>query len=343
MVVSKRIVFRLITLIPLLSILATVLYFLFLTNLPQLLYAQSVRNLPFDCQEFSPAIYVYKMKPGKCRMTNIEYDVVVTSDVKGFRNGIRVPTYADVAVIGDSHAFGFGVQDNQTFASLLESTYHYKTINLAIPSYASARELEVLKEYGKDAKYVVMQYCPNDFSENEAFIRLSREDFRAQGENQWRSAINIYQEGKSHCYQKPLRDLAVMLKNHTYDSKSGWRKLYEQNRPLEKEATAFAQIIAQYRSLLEGKRLLLFEVAPRGANSPRFEGAFAGELNRMTWLNYQLLNTAQILTLDDYFFLDDHINQSGHDKLAKFISEKIEELERRDPLIENQFRKLFPK
>lgn len=268
-------------------------------------------------------------------MKNIEYDVVLTSDANGFRNGPRAPTYFDVAVIGDSHAFGFGVQDNQTFASLLESTYHYKTINLAIPSYASARELEVLKEYGKDAKYVVMQYCPNDFGENEAFIRLGREDFRAQGENQWRNAIAIYQEGKSQGYRKPLHDLAVMLKNHTYDSKSGWRKLYEQDRPLEKEATAFAQIISRYRSLLEGKRLLLLEVAPRGANSPRLEATFATELNRLSWLNYHVLNTAQILTLDDYFFFDDHINQSGHDKLAKFISGKIEELERNDPLIEN--------
>jgi hypothetical protein len=72
----KRVVFRAITLIPLLTIIAVGLWFLCFTNLPQLFYNQSIRNINFDCQVFSTAYYVYKMKPGKCTNENIEWSVV---------------------------------------------------------------------------------------------------------------------------------------------------------------------------------------------------------------------------------------------------------------------------
>ena len=137
----KRIIFRAITLIPLFSILCVVLYFVFLTNLPQTLYSTSIRNIYFDCMDFSSGLYVYKLKPGQCRVKNLEYDMVVSSDANGFRNGIRTTSDYDVAVIGDSFAHGVGVADDQTFSSVLESNYDYKTLNLAIGSYATMREL----------------------------------------------------------------------------------------------------------------------------------------------------------------------------------------------------------
>jgi hypothetical protein len=329
----KKIIFRGITLLPLLVILATVSYFVFFTNLPQILYSQSVRNLPFDCLEFSSAGYVYKMKPGPCRLRNIEYDVVFTSDANGFRNGIRAPGPYDVAVLGDSHAFGYGVADNQTFADLLNSTYHYQTINLAIGSYATARELDAFSEYGKDAKYVVIQYCPNDYNENEASLRLSKEEFRNQAEANWRLFINSYQQGKALGYRRPLHDLGFLLRHHGYASKSSWRRDTEQARQMDEEAAKFAQVIARYRPLLEGKRLIIFEVAASGMNSPRFESAFAAELGKLDWLSYKLLNSATLLNLDDYFWLDDHINADGHKKLAAAISVQIGDWERQSPVI----------
>lgn len=318
---------------PLIVILAVILYFLFLTNLPQKLYTDSIRNIYFDCLDFSSANYVYKMKPGKCRVKNIEYDIVFTSDANGFRNGIRPNDYYDVAVIGDSHAHGVGVADDQTFSYLLESTYHYKTTNLAIGSYATMRELEVLSDYGKDAKYVVVQYCPNDFGENQAALQLSKDDFRSRAERDWRNLGNAYREGKSMGYRKPLRDLGVMIRDHSYTSKSTWRRQLIERRPVEQEASAFAQVIARYRPLLEGKRLIVFEVGGWGANSPRFEATFGAELNKIGWLNYKLLNSASLLGYEDYFFLDDHITLHGHRKLAAAITQKIGEWESVEPVL----------
>jgi hypothetical protein len=334
--ILKRVVFRAITLIPLFSILALALYFLFLTNLPQILHATSIRNIYFDCMDFSSALYVYKLKPGPCRLKNIEYDIVFSSDANGFRNGIRTSSGYDVAVIGDSFAHGVGVADDQTFSSILESNYHYQTINLAIGSYATMRELEVLGEYGKDAKYVVVQYCDNDYGENLASLKLSREDFRSAVEREWRGRITTYHEGKSLGYRKPIQDFAVMIRNHSYTSKSAWRDQAKSGRPMEEEASAFAQVLARYRPVLEGKRVILFEAAMWGENSPKFAATFGSELSKIDWLNYRVLNTADILSYKDYFFLDDHITARGHQKLAAAIAQELSRWESADPLLDKR-------
>lgn len=330
--VWKSVVVRTITLIPLLGIFAGILHFLFDTNLPQLLYNQSIRDIYFDCLRFTAADYVYTMKPGECRLRNIEYDIVFSSDTNGFRNGIRTSNLYDVAVIGDSFAHGYGVKDEQTFPYLLESTYRYKTVNLAIGSYATMRELEALREHGKDAKYVVVQYCSNDLSENEAAIRLSKENFKSEVETQWRNLSASYREGKSMGLRKPVHDLAVMLTSHSYGSKATWRR-EQKERPIEKEASAFAQVVARYRALLEGKRLIVLEASMWGANSPRFVAAFGSELSRIGWLDYKLLNTADVVGYEDYFFLDDHMNTSGHRELASAVAREMAQWESADPAL----------
>jgi len=328
----KKAIFSILMVTPFLSILASVLYFVFFTNLPQLLYLHSIRNIYFDCMVFVSDYYVYKMRPGECKLNNIEHSVTLTHDVDGFRNAGRPTTNYDVAVIGDSHAHGFGVQDDETFPRRLESDYNYRTLNLAIGSYATMRELETLQKYGKKAKYVVIQYCDNDPPENEASLRLSKADLKSQVEDGWKAIIANYHQGKTLGYRKLLSDLVHMLRNHSFQTKSDWRRTNEQ-RNMQQEAALFAQIVARYRELLEGKRLVILEVATWGLNSPNFEAAFGSELEKLGWLRYKLVNTASVLNLDDYFFLDDHINRNGHRKLAAAVAREIAQWESREPLI----------
>jgi hypothetical protein len=326
----KRAVFRFITLIPLLSILGVVLYFLFFTNLPQLLYLYSIRNIYFDCMEFSSESYVYKMKPGPCKFKNIEYDTVLTNDNDGFRNPRPTSAYK-VAAIGDSHTQGWGVKDDQTFSDLLETQFGYPTRNLGVASYATMRELEVLDKYGKDAPYVIVQYCNNDFSENQASLSLSNEEFRSRVETEWRGRIATYNQGKAMGYRKIFQDLGVRLRDSSYISKSKWRRSPEL-RQMEQEAAAFAQIIARYRPLLEGKSLIVFEGADSGLNSSRFAETFGAELGKLDWLSVKVLDTTKILGFSDYYFLDGHPKPIGHRKLAAAFAREISRWESVAPL-----------
>jgi hypothetical protein len=317
--------------IPPLGVIGFGSYLVLFTNLPQILYAQSLRNIYFDCMEFVDEAYIYKMKPGACRQKNIEHDVVYSHDANGFRNSRSVPGY-DVVVLGDSHGHGVGVRDQETFASVLEAQYQLTTLNLAIGSYATMRELEVLRRYGQRAKYVAIQYCSNDVSENEASVRLGNTEFRSEAETRWKNLLAVYARGKAMGYKKPVYDLGIMIRDHTYTSKSAWRKSAEA-RNMSHEALLFARIVAGYRQVLEGKRVVVFDVADYGMNSPAFTSAFGVELRGLTWLRFELIDTAKVLSVDDYFFLDNHINVLGHRKMAAAIADKIVQWERREPLI----------
>jgi GDSL-like Lipase/Acylhydrolase len=282
--------------------------------------------------EFVSDDYVYKMKPGACGFKNLEFDTILTHDSEGFRNRRVGPEY-DVVAIGDSHTQGWGVGDDQTFSYLLESQFGYLTKNLGVASYATMRELEVLDKYGKDSRYVIVQYCDNDFSENLASNRLAAEDFRSQVEREWKDRIATYRQGKAMGISKPLHDLGVMLRDRTYTSKSTWRR-WPERRSMQQEAAAFAQVISRFQSLLEGKRVLVFESADSGMNSPRFVETFGSELGKISWLHFKIIDATRTLNHGDYYSLDGHPNPSGHRKLAAAFAREISQWETNEPVLQ---------
>jgi hypothetical protein len=317
----KRIIFGALMLAPLAIVIAVPLYLVFFTNVPQLLYIQSIRDIPFDCMRIVDADYVYAMKPGSCRLTNIEFDTVQTHDKDGFRNSTSEENSA-VVVIGDSHAYGWGVGDTQTFSYLLASAYGYRTRNLAVPSYATARELATLAAHGASAKYVVLQYCDNDAAENEASLVLSSVGMHAMIATEWKHLVASYHEGKAQGLRKPLADLATMLKDGAFATHLPWRR----NPPLRDmnaEASVFARLVARYRPALEGRRLIVLESVNFGFNTPEFGAAFGRALGELGWLEARVINSAAIVDASDYYFLDDHLRPSGHAKLAAAIAAEI--------------------
>jgi hypothetical protein len=316
--VVRQVFFHAVAWTPLLLLVIGLLFF---TNLPQTIYTDSIRNIYFDCLAFVEDDYVYKAKPGPCRLQNVEFDTVIHHNSDGFRNSEALPDY-QIAVLGDSMAHGWGVRDDQTFSYLLGSQYHYPALNLAIGSYATKRELDAFSKYGRQAKFVVIQYCDNDFSENVASITLGNDDFKTDVRNFWQSYITRYEEVKAIGYRQALTDVAQKLVNLDFLSKAAWRREVEK-RDMEREAAAFAEIIDRYRSALEGRRLIVLEASPWGLNSPRFAATFAAGLDKKSWLKYRIMNTKEILDYADHYFLDGHLNPIGHSKLAAAIAAEI--------------------
>jgi hypothetical protein len=325
----KLFIFRALMLAPLALLVGAALYFVFFTNVPQLLYIQSIRNIPFDCMRLVDADYVYVMQPGPCRLANIEFDTTQTHDADGFRNS-PAEAQPDVAVIGDSHAYGWGVGDAQTFSHRLSAVYGYRTRNLAIPSYATARELAVLKAHGDGATYVVLQYCDNDAAENEASLVLSSVGMHAMIAAEWKHLVDSYAEGKAQGLRKPLTDLAAMLKDGAFTTRVPWRPSAPV-RDMDAEASVFARLIARYRPVLEGRRLIVFESVNFGFNTPQFAVAFGRALRELGWLDVRVLDSSAIVDPGDYYVLDDHLRPSGHVKLAAAIAAQIAAWEKAAP------------
>ena len=79
-------------------------------------------------------------------------------------------------MLGDSHAMGLGVPDEDAFASLVESDLNRKTLNASMSSFGTAREMMLFQSLDvrldlSNLEYVVLQYCDNDVRENVAYAK----------------------------------------------------------------------------------------------------------------------------------------------------------------------------
>lgn len=287
------------------------------------IYVATIRDMYFGCMEFIAQKYAYRMIPGKCRLSNLEYDSTMTHDRAGFRNATEMPA-PQIAVLGDSHAYGHGVNDDETFSALLSRGLGVPVRNLALPAFATRRAVEAYKAEGLTADVIVMQYCDNDLDENIASLKMTESE-----------------------YQIALRTrLATVIKNYHYTkSKSGFRqwimtlgyatrglvdaRFYRFTRyapdegTLNQEADAFARLISEYHSLLAGKTVILIESSGWGRNRRGFQKVFSRHLHDIAKVDWVVLDSHALLTRTDYFRLDDHLNAKGHGKIAGLLSDTV--------------------
>jgi hypothetical protein len=80
------------------------------------------------------------------RQVSNEYDAVTTITDKGH----RVPGTdgnPDVIFVGDSFTYGFGLRDDETFASIYCDRFHLACVNLGMPGSGTLRQVERLEAF----------------------------------------------------------------------------------------------------------------------------------------------------------------------------------------------------
>lgn len=296
------------------------------------IYIATVRDMYFDCIQASDQNYLFRMTTGPCRLRNLEYDSLMTHDKEGFRIS-RAPTSDEhsatttaprVVVLGDSHAYGHGVNDDQTFAALLSVHLGEPVRNLALPATATQRELEALGAHARDAKFLVLQYCDNDFGENRASLEMGLQRYRETLRTRMDEVFRNYE----HTQQQGLFTRALMTASYgllDLVRSRLWRltSVDGDERTLADEAEAFARVIEGSAPLLKGKTIVVLESSGWGRNRRNFQSVFARRLSRLPQMHWVVLDSATLLDRDDYFRLDDHINASGHRKLAAALDRAL--------------------
>lgn len=86
-------------------------------------------------------------EPGSVyRQVSNEYDALTTITDKGHRVP-GVEGNPDVVFIGDSFTYGFGLTDDETFASIYCKQQHRACVNLGIPDSGTLRQVERLEKF----------------------------------------------------------------------------------------------------------------------------------------------------------------------------------------------------
>ncbi|UPH89191.1 hypothetical protein [Synechococcus sp. NB0720_010] len=250
-----------------------------------------------DCFSVDPSLVYAPLENSICEQSNVESSVKVSFGIYGargtnsasqfFHNKDNKPNL--VIILGDSHAMGWGVSDTDVFSSHLSNT-SLKTLNLAVSSYGTARELIRLRKFAESypdiyarVTTIILQYSDNDSGENREYIANGfvlplNQSHLASYANALRSDNGSHLPRGSSLLRLFLArpqllflsikelywDAYIQVKNlaRTLLSASPLSGFFEAkgliNQERTKHAKNFWPIINRYSDLLKGKRVIVF-------------------------------------------------------------------------------------
>lgn len=278
-----------------------------------------------ECVEFD-ADTLYRPRPGNCRFSNAEFDTSMHFDALGIRV-TAVPQMAAseytsdkprIIVLGDSQAMGWGVEDNDTFASQLALTHGYETINLGVSSYGTARELSRLTKAVtlRPNDVIVIQYSDNDLGENKHLVSSGR--MGPYSPEHLRKLLS-----HRHTPASTLHIAGMLLRIVSGRATSAVARLLGRQQALlsahstnEQPAMILAKVLRMHRTLLE-HRVFVVAINWRDNYSHLEPGR-----KHIDAIGAALL--VPQLNEDHFFRIDDHMNPTGHRLVADLIAQAVE-------------------
>lgn len=260
-----------------------------------------------ECIEYDKDL-IFKPRHGSCKFDNVEFKTQLNFSYKGRVHNtnlkLNTETTKGIAVIGDSQAMGWGVNDDETFSYILEKKIRKPVYNLAVSGYATKREILALEKSKLTDKIdmVIIQYCNNDYNENVYFSENKSSNNYLKFEEIHLNNFSIFKR-----LRKGFRyAVTIPLKNS--EKRLDWRK----------EEQYFLKILNNYDFLKEKKIIIIY------ANG-----------HEIYYDNFKLNSETNIKNINfinidyekkDFFLIDGHLNKEGHAKIANklydFISKK---------------------
>jgi len=123
------------------------------------------------------------------RLERGDFAFTFTTDEHGFRNPTPWPDKAEIVVIGDSMGFGYGVEDEQTWTSRVDSAFpESRLINLSMIGTGPQQYLELLERHGLglDPDLVLYTLFPGNDVRDAKVFKEWRDTNREVGYRRWR-------------------------------------------------------------------------------------------------------------------------------------------------------------
>jgi lysophospholipase L1-like esterase len=220
-----------------------------------------------------------------------------------------------IAVLGDSYAMGWGVNDRETFANILQDEVKRPVYNLGVSSYGTVRELLRLQQSALIDKVdtILIQYAGNDLMENaaldqeERFLQakaLFQEMFNRERSSSDRTIPESIQRALAYAIEKPIRTLRDTF--FKAPSRNQFAPHYQNLIP----------VLKKFAPLLSKKRVVVFCVEEDG-----FENFPIGKDRTIRNLEFVDLK----LDADDFYVIDSHLNSVGHAKVGRMLAGYLSE------------------
>lgn len=283
------------------------------------LHIRKAIQMEKNCAKYDLELF-YTLKPGTCNFSNVEFNSSYSINSLGLRDDELSLNNPEIILLGDSFTMGWGVEQDSTFEKLLENKTQKRTLNAGISSYGTIRELTLLKKriQIKNLKYLIIQYHDSDLAENI--------EFRKNGDSLVISSKKIYEDNVDLVQKRTKyffgKHSALLLK---FITKRVLGK--EDNRRITgaEDAHTFMYILKSV-DLPDDIQIIVFELSSYGEVGNKFIDHLAELVKQDKKLNVIPIKIQQYLNSNDYFILDDHINERGHKKVADVLAKTLESL-----------------
>lgn len=298
-------------------------------------YWDSVYRHPiqFDptCSVYDREVF-YRLRPRGCLHTGLRFGNFFSINNLGVRDDEESLAAPEIISIGDSHAMGWGVDQQDTYAQIIERQTGMRALNMGIASFGTVREMMLLNRADLSGlKYLIIQYDDNDLEENQKYLKngcrlqtSSRQEWEYLAEQE--KANKRYYPG---AHFAGLMRSAFRLLKRNVGGRLRQNIVYDANE----HATDFLAVLASFdRPELQKARIIVFDVRNEIHRGNPAETTFskalasleASENFKKFASRITVLDLASDLNGASYrHIVDNHINEDGHRLIARAVLEHI--------------------
>lgn len=265
---------------------------------------------------------------------NLEFNNKIAVNAMGLRDDADALKSPDVICLGDSYTMGWGVEQRQSYPKLIQQATGLKVLNAGITSYGTVRELMLLKRLDtSNLKYLVIQYCYNDWNENKAFLDSNRYIPSGSQKTLDRTFRSYNLARKYFPFKYTLTLLRMAVRNQFFKQENNkeplaWVRSLDYVPPA---ADAFLQILTISGLNFSKLKIIVIDTNRYPAYEHYWLQAVEKELQSKIYGDdeRQSIHIVKFPELNDqkYFYpLDNHLNQAGHQLIANKILETLNKM-----------------
>ena len=270
------------------------------------------------------------MRPGSCVFSGREFSNTYYVNSVGVRDDEASLHHPQIIVAGDSVAIGWGVNQEETWAQLIEKKFNMPVLNTAVSSYGTAREMAMLARVQTDElKYLIVQYSGNDYGENKQFY-LDNNVLNTMTEEKYNYYTDLYDRSKGYFFGKYLL-MKIKKRIREFKTTSEAEASYQLDKD---EIGFFLNALMNGPVDLKDVQIIAFAVSGRNpADNIDFTKNLKERIlnkNLPPFIKNMIISdTSTILKQNHFYVLDDHPNRLGHEIMADEIAKAIKNKERK--------------
>ncbi len=255
---------------------------------------------------------------------NIEFHSIIHTNAMGLRDDNKSLLQPEIICLGDSYTMGWGVNEGLSFPDRLEKLTGLNVLNAGVSSFGTSREITLLGQLdNSNLKYLIIQYCDNDFQENKEYIK---NNYKLPISSRIKYDSIVVHNSLNRKYF-PGKVFLLTLLDFIRLQKTKIKGLFSKNLPAsdtDNDGRLFLDIllhskidfnktivIVTFLDSYESLSNTFINKLQRLAESTPYKESFSN--------NLRLLSLSSLVSKKDYYILDTHLKGSGHQKVANAL------------------------